>query len=212
MRLELAYIAAFLDCDGTVVIVRAARGGNEGYRYYGKLCMYSQNLAVLEDIRETIGGEVTPLHRTSLVHVLQLSPTATVAALKLLHPYLRIKREQALVVIALHEQIDKTPKTSYRDGKPGRSRLPEVVYEQRHELYLKVRTLNRKDSEAFRTNRDKSANPFSRKATPSQAAVGQGAAEGVTTREVTPKNPLQETPARKGRHSLSSAEPTTLLQ
>jgi hypothetical protein len=211
MRLGYEYIAAFLDADGTVVIVRAARGGNEGFRYYGKICFYSQNLQVLKSIQETIGGTIPD--PSIDIFMLQLSPRATVEALKNLVPYLQIKKEQALLALKLHEMIKSTPKLRNRAGKGGMARLLESVYEARHAIYLRVSELNHVDSEAFRKNRENSVKPSGEEATPSQAAAANDSAEGVTTSQVSANNnPGHETPTRKGRHSLSSAEEVTFLQ
>jgi hypothetical protein len=172
--------------------------------------LYSQNLGVLEDIRETIGGVMTPLHRTSCVHTLQFSPKQTVAALRQLQPFLRIKREQALLVIALHKQISSTKQIGKRSGLGGSVKLDDSVYEERESMYLQMKALNHKDAEAFRTNRVKSVEAPGG-VTPSQATEGEGSVEGVTTRQVSPNNnPVQEDAARKGRHSLSSKVAATI--
>jgi hypothetical protein len=206
MCLELAYIAGFLDCDGTIVIVRATRGGNEGFRYYGKICFYSQNLSVLRDIQAEVGGNIPPVQID--VYMLQLCPRETVVALKRLSPYLRIKREQAETVIELHRMIDATHHPRNKGlGGGGAKRLDESVYAARQVLYERMRELNHKDSKAFRTNRVNSVELLNGETIPSQAAEGEGSAEGVTTREVSPNNnPLHEPPARKGRDSLSSTD------
>jgi hypothetical protein len=206
MRLDLAYIAAFLDCDGSLCIYRAKRDVG-GFNYRPKINFYSQNLSVLHDIRDTIGGEIAPPNMSLDVHVLQLSIQEAVAAANLLLPYLRIKREQALLMIEYHKAVLATPRTGRRSGKGGSVRLSDEVLAQRHEFYLRMQELNANDPQAFRTNRVNSVEARSR-VTPSQAAVGEvDTAEGVTTREVSPNNnPLHEPPARKGRHSLDSAD------
>ena len=210
MRLSLEYIAAFLDCDGTIVITRSNRGISGGIRHYGKICMYSQNLAVLEDIRETIGGVITPLHHTSLVYTLQFSPKQTLSALHQLQPFLRIKREQALLVIALHKQIAATKKIGKRYGLGGGMKLDASVYEQREAMYLQMKEHNRKDAKALRTNRVNSVKAPGG-VTPSQAEAGEDSAEGVTTRGVSPNNNLpHEDATRKGRHSLSNTVAGTI--
>lgn len=217
MRLGYEYLAGFLDFDGTVVVVSAGNGYDGRRRYYGKICFYSQNLQVLHDAQETVGGTIPP--PAVDCYMLQLSIRETVEALRNLVPYLRIKREQALLVLKLHEMIDATPAPpARRYGKGGSERLPEEVWAARKAIYLKMRELNHADSQALRKNRNKSVKPSGREATPSQAETGQrallgavGVSEGVTTRGVSPSNNLlHETPARKGRHSLSSADPTVL--
>lgn len=203
MRLSLEYIAGFLDCDGTIVIVRSNRG-TEGIRYYPKVCLYSQNLSVIEDLKETVGGKITPLHRSSLVHVLQFCPSETNLLLDKIQPFLRIKREQALLAIELQKHIDGTRQLRKRDGKGGAIRLHASVSAEREQLYLKMRALNHKDSQAFMTNRVNSVKT-PKGATPSQAVAANDSTEGVTTREMSANNnSLHEDPARKGRHSLDS--------
>lgn len=211
MRLSLEYIAGFLDCDGTIVVVRSRRQ-NRGLRdeFYGKAMFYSQNLAVLHDISETIGGKVTPPN-TTMVHVLQLSTKVTVAALRLLAPFLRIKREQALLVIQLAEIKAERKKIGKQYGLGGSEPMAEEEYAKRIALHNQVCDLNHEDSRAFRTNRVNSGKLSGNETILSQAAEGKGSAEGATTRSVSPNNnPIHEPPARKGRDSLSSAEDPTI--
>lgn len=212
MRLGIEYIAAFLDCDGTVVIVKAKKK-DWSPSYYGKVCFYSQNLAVLEDIKETVGGSIPPIPSGDVFN-LQLNTRETLACLRLVLPYLRIKREQALTVFALHDLINSQPRQrAKRHGLGGSLKHDQSVLDAREAIYLKIRELNKRDSRAFRTNRLNSAE-VPGGITPSQATAGEeptlfDSVEGVTATGVSPNdNPLHEEPARKGRHSLSSTEPT----
>lgn len=201
MRLSLEYIAGYVDADGTIVIV------NTGRQYYGKVCVYSQNLTVLENIKAVIGGTVC---MTGMVFNLQLPPRATVRALRELMPFLQVKKEQAALVLELHRHIAEQQRNRKSTGKQG-GRVHEAgVWEYRAGLALKMKQLNSFDSQAFRTNRVNSVKT-QEWATPSQAAEGEvGSAEGVTTSSPSPNsNESQECPARKGRDSLSS---TVLVQ
>jgi hypothetical protein len=203
MRLELAYIAAFLDCDGSFTIYRRKREVG-GFNYSAKINFYSQNLSVLYELKEVVGGEVGPPNEGLDVYTLQLPANPAVAAAKLLLPYLRIKREQALLMIEFQKVVNATPKLRNRSGKGGMARLPESVIEQRRQFYLRMQELNDRDPQAFRTNRANSVKtPVG--ATPSQAVVGEGTTEGVTTREMSPNNnSLQEGATGNGKHSLGS--------
>ena len=210
MRLALEYIAAFLDCDGSIVIVQSRRKDRRA-EYYPKINFYSQNLEVLKDIQETVGGSITPPNRSLMVYTLQMSPRSSVSTAKILAGYLRIKREQALTVV----EFDKLNRSERRVGKKsglgGREPVSDEIYNQRIALCERMRELNHKDSQAFRTNRVKSGETSKGEAILSQAAEGEGSAEGATTRVVSPNNnPPQETPARKGRDSLSSAHSPTV--
>jgi hypothetical protein len=205
MRLALEYVAAFLDCDGSISIVHSRRPNRTRDEYYAKINFYSQNLGVLYEIRDIVGGAITPPN-TSMVHTLQLSPRSSIAAAKMLSPYLRIKQEQGFTVLELEKLNRSSKKIGKRYEKGGHEPVSDEVFAQRITLCQKTQFLNHKDAQAFRTNRVKSVELSTGETMPSQAAEGKGSAEGVTTREVSPNdNPLQETPARKGRDSLSSA-------
>lgn len=209
MRLALEYIAGFLDCDGSIVIVESRRT-NRRTEYYAKINFYSQNLGVLHEIRDVVGGAITPPN-TSMVHTLQLSPRTSIAAAKTLSPYLRIKREQAFTVLELQKVNRSNKKIGKRYGKGGQEPVSDEVFDQRIALCQKMRSLNHSDSQAFRTNRVNSVKLSTGETIPSQAAEGEDSAEGVTTRGVSPNNnPLHETPTRKGRDSLSSASSRTI--
>jgi len=197
MRLSLEYIAGYVDADGTIVIVKTGRS------YYGKVCVYSQNLQVLENMKSVIGGQI---NINGMVFGLHLAPRATVRALNQLMPYLQVKREQAAVVLELHRDIADSQKNRKSTGKQGGRVHETSVWEYREGLSQKMKQLNSFDAQAFRTNRVNSVKT-QEWATPSQAAEGDSSsAEGVTTSSPSPNsNESQECPARKGRDSLSSA-------
>jgi len=206
MRLELPYIAAFLDCDGCITSTRASRGNGQ-YRYYGVVCFASQNRMILEAIQSELGGNIG---LTGLVYQLQLPPLKAVAAIKKLLPYLRIKKVQGEMVLALHEHIDKHKKST----RPEHFHHA-LVWTEREQIHNAIHALNHADSiaiRAHRTNRVNSAKASGDDVTLSQAVEGEvGSTEGATTRGVSPNNnPLHERPARKGRHSLSNADITVV--
>lgn len=203
MSLSLEYIAGYVDADGTIVIVKAKRPQG-GFAYYGKLCVYSQNLGVLKNTQQVIGGKIS---MSGNVFNLQLSPKETVKAIQRLEPLLQVKAEQARLVLELHRMIAASNRGKGHADKVGRF-LPESIWEERAELYNKIKQLNKADAHAFRTNRMNSVDT-QEWAIPSQAAEGKGSAEGVTTSCPSPNsNGSHEFPARKGRDSLSS----TVLQ
>jgi hypothetical protein len=201
MSLSLEYIAGYIDADGTIVVVK-----NQQRRYYGKVCVYSQNLTVLENIKAVIAGKIS---MNSGVYHLQLSPNAAVKALKQLIPFLQVKREQALLVLELHRHIDQHRRRPHA-GKVGGSFLSAEVVEFREMLYLRNKDLNKFDSLAFRTNRVNSVKT-QEWAIPSQAEGGEvDSSEGVTTSHLTPKNngdqecPGRATKVAKVRDSLAN--------
>lgn len=195
MNLELAYIAAFLDCDGTIVIMgskRKTKGCGERVEHYPKAMFYSQNLSVLHEIQAVIGGKVTPPNNGPDVYVLQLAPVATVECLRKLMPFLRIKREQGLLALELHKLVKSKKFGRWNPITPEQLAL-------RESMRIRMQELNHKDAVSFRSHRSNwvnSVKPSSEEAIPSRAAGGTVPAEGVTAREVSPNdNPLQERPA-----------------
>ena len=206
MRLAPEYIAGFLDCDGCISVVHSRQPKLKRDEIYPKINFYSQNLEVLNDIQEIVGGKITPRCNALAVYVLQLGPKATVSTIKMLLPYLRIKKEQALTILELDKLNKSYTRIGKRYGLGGQEPVPQSIYDQRMAICIRVRELNHRDSQAFRKNRVNSVELSTGETMPSQAAEGKGSAEGVTIRSVSPNNnPIQERPARKGRDDLSSA-------
>jgi len=121
-------------------------------------------------------------------------------------PYLIIKKEQAKRVLILHETIRNTKHPGNRITG-GSEILADSIYDAREAIYQEVKFLNKVDSQAFRKNRMNSVET-PEGAIPSQAKGGQGnlldPLEGVTTSSLSPNNNAShESPARKGRDSLS---------
>jgi len=206
MRLSCEYIAAFIDCDGCISIVKASpKKVKSAPSYYARVGFYSQNLSVLKEIQEVMGGTIC-LPRSHACYNLQLPPSATVVCLKAVRPYLRIKGDQADVALSLHRHLDENPVRG--NHREGRRLTPPEFLEYRESLLRTMKMLNHRDSQDIWKNRVNSAKA-PRGVIPSQAVVGEGATEGVTTRVVTPKNNLpQEDPTGNGRDSLDNAIPT----
>lgn len=207
MKIGFEYIAAFIDCDGTVGITKAKPKKGTAPQYYARVAFYSQNLAVLQDIQETVGGQICS-PKSHGTYNLQLAPKDSLACLEATGPYLRIKSKQAELALRLHERIAATSVRGKRTASGARVYTPAEVLAEREAMYLEMKRLNKLDSKTFKENRMNSAKALKR-VTPSQAAKGEGFAEGVTTRRVSPNNnPAHESPTGNddaGRHSLDSA-------
>lgn len=206
MRLDARYIAGFLDADGSIYIAKFRRKEDRIVYLYPQVSFVSQNLGVLSDIKETVGGHWshTPQSRQKGgAYGVVVGSEKAVKCLESVLPYLRVKREQALLVLQFSKLVAaKKRERAHADGRTAIITADE--YQERLDICEQVKALNRRDSIAYRKNRVNSVEAPSG-VTPSQAAVGEGTAEGVTTREMSPNNnSLHEDPARKGRHSLDS--------
>jgi hypothetical protein len=215
MKLGTEYIAAFIDCDGTVGITKVKYDGKsrQADQYYSRVMCYSQNLGVLQEIQEVVGGTICrPVSHGT--YNLQLAPRDSAACLELVLPYLRIKRQQGELALRLVAQIKRTSIKGRRDANGKHLVTPKEVTAEREAMFLEMKRLNHEDSRLFKENRVNSVKAL-KKVIPSQAVAGKGATEGVTTREASPNsNPPQECPASEiaGRDSLSSAYNFKLLQ
>lgn len=104
---EAAYLAAFIDGEGTLTIGRMKRPENRiGYRYTPILLMANTNRAGLERIRELCGNGrlllCTPSKTAAHKHLfrLQFSANQIRHLLPQVEPFLLLKREQASLLAA----------------------------------------------------------------------------------------------------------------
>lgn len=202
----MAYIAGFLDADGTIVGYFQKQARPEWLPAFGvNVMFFNQDLEVLEDIRSTLKMGVIRVTRSgySGVYRLHFTRPETKKVLQRLLPYLRSKRQQAVLALAGMET------TGY-----ARNGVPPEVAAYRRDLVAEIQRLNRRHGKAFRTKWVNSGDPSSvghvaDETIPSQAVGGPAyrsvPTEGVTTRRVSPNNtPAHEDPPRKGRDSLAS--------
>lgn len=213
MKLPIPYIAGYLDADGSIsaslTLNKRSLKNRSCLQFSVQVC--GQNADVLGEIMETLEcGEIRAYvnsgYKTSGAYRYDIPTPDIERVLNLLIPYLRLKRTQAEVVLAML-------KTRSR----GSHRVTDAVMELRQQLIATLHRLNGQDSEDYRKKWVNSVEPPYNSlvskygAIPSQAAVGVGnivpfsSAEGVTTSPVSPNNTLDhEPPPRKGRDSLAS--------
>lgn len=201
--MTIEYVAAMIDGDGTITAtaMRSSRlSRTDGISFMPRVQIANQNLAMLVeimgvlkcgDIRAYIGG-------FSGCYRYDVPAKHVVRVLTDLIPHLRNKREQAFLVL-------EGMKTRSR----GSHKITLEIRQIREALVMQIQELNKRDGKAYRTNWVNSVKRSSLvtayESIPSQAAEGEGSAEGVTTRSVSPNNnPIHEDPARKGRDSLTS--------
>lgn len=177
MKLELPYIAGFLDCDGCISIARLSleKRYAGAVQYSARVIFYSQNLEVMHSMQETIGGR---LYTAETTYRLVLASRKATDLLRQLVPFLVIKRHQAEVALQLQEHILSNPVRGQRmrDGKQG---TPSEITDHRHGLYLKMRQLNQKDSRTFWGRRKQSGKPMKIKATFKPGSLREVYTEGT---------------------------------
>lgn len=207
MRLHVAYIAGFLDADGSITAYcQPQTYGRIGWAIGIDVTFFNQDYEVLADIRETLDCGIIRAVRCghSGVYRLEFSRRQTKSILELLLPHLRVKRRQAELSL----------KVIATQGKGGRRRITDTVLAYRKDLIAQISELNQRNGKALRKNWVNSVKPsavpdVAAETIPSQAPAGsthvEGTGEGVTTRAASPNsNQPHESPARKGRDSLRS--------
>src|SRR3954465_1048284 len=133
----LAYIAGFLDADGWITTFK-----NQFGAVSFNIGIVNRDLAVLQWVQSVYGGVVKPKHRPTARIGKKWSQTWTwnatsecvLTVLTELIPFLRVKREQAELVL----EMVKTRQVR----SPGCYKLEPEVKARREEIYIRVRTLN----------------------------------------------------------------------
>ncbi len=139
---DLAYIAGFVDGEGTISILRYNRSGNRNRRmdWRAFVGINNTNKEVLEWIRFTVGaGNINANHRKiegyKTVWKYNLSGSNSILFSKMLLPYLKIKRTNALILI----ELGKTLASSYVPR-----RTPEHIQEVREKLTNQIQLINQR--------------------------------------------------------------------
>lgn len=141
MSTTAAYAAGLVDGEGYIGIHSRQRAG--GLRYYsGRITvgMTEPALPALEEIRAEWGGSLTKnreeTERWAAAWAWSLQGREAVGVCRLLMPYLRVKRQQAAIVIAMEEFKASLP--THRGGLPmwseDAARTCEMFKVRIHEL------------------------------------------------------------------------------
>lgn len=201
MELDLAYIAGFLDGDGSITALFVDQGCNRP-RFDIRIYFFNQNLEVLLYIRDVLKSGILIHHPTgySGCYRLDIPARDLNRVLPMLIPYLRCKKRQA--ELALLGRTTVNP-------HGGRYGVSDENQATREYVVNEIQRLNQKPGKDYKTNRVNSVNLSTlvkeTETIPSQAAEGKGSAEGVTTSPVSPNNKQDhEDPTRKGKDSLTT--------
>jgi len=142
---QKAYLAALIDGEGTIAVERLHRKENRSkFRYQAAVYVTNTHLGVLQMCKDVLGGkgsivrktptgpEVERFKRVKVCYRYLIKQTGAVELLKLIKPYLVIKRVNADNVLDFQEYLDSLPANNYED----------YSVEERHKFWVKSRVLN----------------------------------------------------------------------
>ena len=141
---ELAYMAGLFDGEGCIHIARIhTKKRSLAYQLVCKVSMY--NLPVLEMLKECFGGSIRreskdELHnKYGLLHSWAIWGSSSIAFLKQLMPYLRIKETQANLAI----EFQSKKAVGAKRGKWGNRGKTEEAIALEGQQYLLMRSLKK---------------------------------------------------------------------
>ena len=141
-RLSRAYVAGFVDADGSIVI---SRSGKKKRWYITFVSVTQKNPKILYLLAEKYGGKVSIHHKKDNPKVCSTWNVKAGDAYKMLkeiRPKLVLKKEQALIAMKLQENIVKH---RYKFIKVG---LPKSILDYRESLRQQLKKLNQPFSPA----------------------------------------------------------------
>lgn len=144
-QLIYAYLAGAIDADGFITIARSTRRQGERYAhrptYYNAKIGFSETSPIVPTLlKETFGGSCfehqpkNPGHKRW--YSWQIQSVKAAASLRLLLPYLRLKKQQAELVLQLAELMTAQRKRSMRIA------ADPAITAERHALWEAVTKLN----------------------------------------------------------------------
>ena len=134
---DLAAAAMMLDCEGCLSVSPYVQAGRT--RFHCDIFVGMQNRAVLEFFQQVV--RVGSISRRSDCWMYQTSGAKAARAVKMLLPYLRVKREAASLFVEFAATFNSH----------GQKPTPTDVVEKRHDLSKRIRAFMKADSLSFRS-------------------------------------------------------------
>jgi hypothetical protein len=140
---DLAYVAGFLDGEGTISILRVKKNDRTNIHYRPIVCINNTDREILEWIRSLFQeGKVwkSTLRANGRKQVYRWTVGNTVAynVVCALFPYIRVKRIQAEILIKYQDTVFS------KFNIYGKSGTPDNVLEEREACVGKIRLVNKR--------------------------------------------------------------------
>lgn len=147
-QLELAYLAGAMDADGFISMTKRTLRGCTTYSEFIGLAQVTDTVPML--LRSLFGGYIQLRKRADTraanwrpIYYWAATTRNAANAIKALRPYLKVKTEQADLVLALRrsKELPAKRRRAVRVGVRAVALNPEVVAE-REAFYAKIKRLN----------------------------------------------------------------------
>lgn len=132
-REELAYLAGIVDGEGTIQIIKQSNKGSVPY-HTAALYVTNSDMRLLEWIQSRFGGNITKARQHvgknwRPVYRIQIYGDLSLQVVKLIEPFLVLKREQAQLFIEFRDRIRQPgkgrPRALTSDERMIRAQLAE---------------------------------------------------------------------------------------
>ncbi len=195
---ERAYLAGLFDGDGSVFMTKHFDKALGRENIVLSVGFSMQSRLTLEWIAQRFGGNVMEPHTNHRAFMYRASAKRALSIVEAVSPYVVTKKPQINFVLWVYPLVFKDA----RGGWGTHVNLGGTILELRNMCYEILHLINKRDSMGFHGK----SGEFSERLTPlmvkmmdmltlSQAAEGEGSAEGATTSQVSPNNnPDQERP------------------
>ena len=144
-NISTEYLAGFIDAEGCLMIARSKDRRYPRPQYRARVCVSNTNRAILEDVQRAYGGilvnQAARKAGWKTAYQLVWGDRMEEQVLPLVVPHLRLKREQAMVILRL---IRHKKRTRQGRDKNGFAPFSDEVMAFREALYKQMRELNAK--------------------------------------------------------------------
>ena len=152
-REDAIYIAGFLDGEGWIGLQKnPIRADKWAYTYYFvRVGVSNTNKEILEWLQAITGKGYIRVNKSNLklpnrkpCWMWDLSGTDAVELIKLVHPYLKVKKKVVESILEFRQMIDSQKKERMTSKRKYKQPVSEEFNKKREELYLNVRKLNKR--------------------------------------------------------------------
>jgi intein/homing endonuclease len=158
-----AYLAGFLDADGSITIVNRNIKGKPT-RYRVQICVYNCNILIINKLKHLFGGKIRSNNVNSSYSkwrncfVYSLSDSQAINVIKNIYPYLIIKKRQADIALQIAEVRSEANPAERRWNKEIANKINDSMLR----LKAEINKLNIRGTEKIFSKIDVSSIPYNK--------------------------------------------------